>query len=57
MRARLPLATALFQLRSFTEARHELESVRCEVGKRPSICCYFGRQDQEEQNYKSAVAN
>jgi len=57
MRARFPLAIALFQLRSFTEARHELETVRREVGERPSICYYFGRLDLEEQNYKSAVAN
>jgi Flp pilus assembly protein TadD len=57
MRARFPLAIALFQLRSFTEARHELETVRREVGERPSICYYFGRLDLEEQHYKSAVAN
>jgi len=57
MRARFPLAIALFQLRSFTEARHEFETVRREVGERPSICYYFGRLDLEEQNYKSAVAN
>ena len=57
MRARFPLAIALFQLHSFTEARHELETVRREVGERPSICYYFGRLDPEEQNYKSAVAN
>jgi tetratricopeptide (TPR) repeat protein len=57
MRARFPLAIALFQLHSFTEARHELETVRREVGERPSICYYFGRLDLEEQNYKSAVAN
>jgi len=57
MRARCPLATALFRLRSFPEARHELETVRREVGERPSICYYFGRLDPEEQNYKSAVAN
>jgi Flp pilus assembly protein TadD len=57
MRARFPLAIALFQLRSFTEARHELETVRHEVGERPSICYYFGRLDLEEQNYESAVAN
>jgi protein O-GlcNAc transferase len=57
MRARFPLAIALFQLHSFTEARHEFETVRREVGERPSICYYFGRLDLEEQNYKSAVAN
>jgi tetratricopeptide (TPR) repeat protein len=53
----IPIGDCPFQLRSFTEARHELESVRCEVGERPSICYYFGRLDPEEQNYKSAVAN
>ncbi|HEY1469047.1 MAG TPA: tetratricopeptide repeat protein, partial [Candidatus Acidoferrum sp.] len=57
MRARFPLAIALFQLHSFTQARHELETVRREVGERPSICYYFGRLDLEEQNYKSAVTN
>jgi hypothetical protein len=57
MRVRFPLATALFQLRSFTERRHELETVRREVGERPSICYYFGRLDPEERNDKSAVAN
>jgi tetratricopeptide (TPR) repeat protein len=57
MRARFPLAIALFQMRSFTDARHELETVRREVGERPSICYYFGRLDLEEQNYRSAVAN
>jgi len=57
MRARFPLAAVLFQLRSFTEACHGLESVRREVGERPSICHYLGRLDPEEQNHKSAVAN
>ena len=58
MRARFPLATVLFRLRSFIEACHGLESVRREVvGERPSICHYLGRPDPEEQNHKSAVAN
>lgn len=57
MRARFPLAIALFEQHKNTEARHELETVRREVGERPSICYYFGRLDLEEQNYKSAVAN
>jgi len=57
MRARFPLAIALFEKHKNTEARHELETVRREVGERPSICYYFGRLDLEEQNYKSAVGN
>ncbi len=57
MRARFPLAIALFQLHSFVEARHELETVRREAGERPSVCYYFGRLDLEEQNYKSAITN
>jgi len=57
MRARFPLAIALFEQHKNTESRHELETVRREVGERPSICYYFGRLDLEEQNYKSAVAN
>jgi tetratricopeptide (TPR) repeat protein len=57
MRARFPLAIALFQLHSYVEARHELETVRKAVGERPSVCYYFGRIDLEEQNYKNAVAN
>ena len=57
MRARFPLAIALFEQHKNTEARHELEMVRREVGERPSICYYFGRVDLEEQNYKSAVTN
>jgi tetratricopeptide (TPR) repeat protein len=53
----IPIGDCPFQLRSFTEARHELETVRREVDERPSICYYFGRLEPEEQNYKSAVAN
>jgi predicted Zn-dependent protease len=52
MRARFPLAIALFEQHKNTEARHELETVRREAGERPSICYYFGRLDLEEQNYK-----
>jgi tetratricopeptide (TPR) repeat protein len=57
MRARFPLAIALFQLHNYVEARHELETVRKAAGERSSVCYYFGRIDLEEQNYNSAVAN
>jgi Flp pilus assembly protein TadD len=57
MRARFPLAVALFEEHKGVEARHELETVRQVVGEHPSVCYYFGRLDLEEQKYKSAVAN
>jgi Flp pilus assembly protein TadD len=57
MRARFPLAVALFEDHKGAEARHELETVRQKVGGQPSVCYYFGRLDLEEQKYKSAVAN
>jgi tetratricopeptide (TPR) repeat protein len=57
MRARFPLAVALFEDHKGVDARHELETVRQAAGEQPSICYYFGRLDLEEQKYKSAVAN
>jgi len=57
MRARFPLAVALFEEHKGVEARQELETVRQAAGERPSICYYLGRLDLEEQKYKSAVAN
>jgi Flp pilus assembly protein TadD len=57
MRARFPLAVALFEEHKGVEARHELETVRQAVGEHPSVRYYFGRLDLEEQKYKSAVAN
>ena len=56
MRARFPLAIALFEEHKNAEARGELQTVRRAVGDRPSVCYYFGRLDLEEQNYKGAVA-
>jgi Flp pilus assembly protein TadD len=57
MRARFPLAVALFEDHQGAEARHELETVRQAAGEQPSICYYFGRLDLEEQKYKSAITN
>jgi Flp pilus assembly protein TadD len=57
MRARFPLAIALFEEHKGVEARQELETVRQAAGDQPSICYYLGRLDLEEQKYKSAVAN
>jgi Flp pilus assembly protein TadD len=57
MRARFPLAVALFEEHQEAEARHELETVRQTVGEQPSICYYLARLDLEEQKYKSAITN
>jgi Flp pilus assembly protein TadD len=57
MRARFPLAVALFEDHKGVEARQELEKVRQAVGEQSSICYYLGRLDLEEHKYKSAVAN
>jgi len=56
MRARFPLAVALFEEHKRAEARRELETVRRAVGEQPSVCYYFGRLDLDEQKYKSALA-
>src|SRR5882762_10579632 len=37
LRARFPLAVALFELHKSDEARHELEVVRREVGNHPNV--------------------
>jgi Flp pilus assembly protein TadD len=56
MRARFPLAVALFQQNKFADARREFETVRRDAGDQPSIWYYLGRLGLEERNYKSAVA-
>src|SRR5215471_6754215 len=48
LRARFPLAVALFELRKYDEARHELETVRSAVGDHPNVLYYLGRADLEE---------
>jgi tetratricopeptide (TPR) repeat protein len=57
MRARFPLAVALFELRQPAEARREFEAVRRAVGDHPNIMYYLGRLDLEEQNFAAAVRN
>ena len=57
MRARFPLAVALFEQHKSNESRHEFETVRQEAGERPGILYYLGRLDFEGQNYKGAVEN
>src|SRR5882724_13466343 len=57
LRARFPLAVALFELHQPAAARKELEAVRREVGDHPNILYYLGRLDLEERKFSGAIAN
>jgi Flp pilus assembly protein TadD len=57
LRARFPLAVALFELHKPDEARRELETVRREVGDHPNVLYYLGRLDLEDRNFDSAIRN
>ncbi|MGA9813356.1 MAG: tetratricopeptide repeat protein [Terriglobales bacterium] len=57
VRARFPLAVALFELHKSDEARHELELVRREVGDHPNVFYYLGRLDLDDHKYPSAIEN
>lgn len=57
LRARFPLAVALFEMHNTAEARREFESVRLEVGDHPNISYYLGRLDLEENNLPGAIRN
>ena len=57
MRARFPLAVALFEQHKSVESRNEFETVRKAAGEQPGVLYYLGRIDLEEHKYKSAVAN
>jgi Flp pilus assembly protein TadD len=55
MRARFPLAVALFELRESAEARREFEAVRREIGDHPNVSYYLGRLDLTDQNFEGAI--
>jgi tetratricopeptide (TPR) repeat protein len=57
LRARFPLAVALFELHKPAEARQELEAVRKEVGDHPNVLYYLGRLDLDDRNFESAIEN
>jgi tetratricopeptide (TPR) repeat protein len=57
LRARFPLAVALFELHKGDEARHELELVRGEVGDHPNVLYYLGRLDLDDHNFEGAIRN
>jgi Flp pilus assembly protein TadD len=55
LRARFPLAVALFESHKSNEARRELEIVRHEVGDHPNVLYYLGRLDLEQHNFDGAI--
>ena len=57
MRARFPLAVALFEEHKYVESRQEFENVRQASGEQPGISYYLGRIDLEERQYKGAIEN
>jgi Flp pilus assembly protein TadD len=57
LKARFPLAVALFEMHKFADSRREFDTVRREAGDRPSISYYLGRLDLEDRNYPGAIQN
>jgi tetratricopeptide (TPR) repeat protein len=57
LRARFPLAVALFEMKKPEEARREFEAVRRDAGDHPNISYYLGRLDLDELHYESAIQN
>jgi tetratricopeptide (TPR) repeat protein len=57
LKARFPLAVALFEMHQFEESRQQFEKVRGEAGEGPNISYYLGRLDLEDRNYEEAVRN
>jgi len=57
MRARFPLAVALFELKESAEARREFEAVRREIGEHPNVSYYLGRLDLLDQDFVGAIRN
>jgi len=57
LRARFPLAVALFELKRVEESRKEFQAVQREAGEHPNVSYYVGRLDIEEQNFEGAIRN
>jgi len=57
LRARFPLAVALFEQHKSDEARREFEIVQREVGEHPNVLYYLGRLDLENRAFESAIRN
>jgi len=57
LRARFPLAVALFELHQSDNARREFEIVRREVGDHPNVLYYLGRLDLDDHRFDDAIRN
>ena len=57
LRARFPLAVALFEQHKSDEARREFEIVQREAGEHPNVLYYLGRLDLETRAFESAIRN
>ena len=57
LRARFPLAVALFELHKPVEARREFETVRRETGDHLNTLYYLGRLDLDDRNFAGAIRN
>jgi tetratricopeptide (TPR) repeat protein len=57
LRARFPLAVALFESHQSDEARKEFEAVRREVADHPNVLYYLGRLDLDDRNFEGAIKN
>src|SRR5581483_2452352 len=57
LRARFPLAVALFEGNKPEEARREFDQVRKEVGDHPNIMYYLGRLEIEARNFPAAIVD
>jgi Flp pilus assembly protein TadD len=55
LRARFPLAVALFELHKPVEARREFEIVQHDGGDHPSVLYYLGRLDLDARNFARAI--
>lgn len=55
LRARFPLAVALFEMHKSEDARRELETVRQAVGDHPNVMYYLGRLDLLDHKFPDAV--
>jgi len=57
LRARFPLAVALFEGNRPEEARSEFEAVRKASGDHPNVMYYLGRIEIEARNFPAAIAD
>jgi tetratricopeptide (TPR) repeat protein len=57
LRARFPLAVALFEMKDTAAARREFEAVSRDLGNSPNVAYYLGRLDLLDQNFSGAIRN